>query len=66
MIHLARNWSSNPLEQVTKPGSLKLACRSNVDRRFWRCFDGANNFIAVMDDFGDLIEVYFLGRSTEW
>ena len=64
MIHLSRNWSTNPLEQVG--GGNNLACRSNIDRRFWRCWVKADNFIAVMDDFGNLVEVYFLGRSPEW
>ncbi len=35
-------------------------------RQFWRCFQGNRNYLAVVDDYGNLREVKYLGRSLEW
>lgn len=43
-----------------------FAGRLDDMRQFWRCFLGPRNYLAVVDDYGNLVETHYLGRSLEW
>lgn len=43
-----------------------FGARISCDWGVWRCWDKADNFLAVMDDFGSLVQIHYLGRSQEW